>query len=101
VYIYNITTLVEHSINDLWLDWMLQKHIPEIMEKGCFVKYQLCKVVEIDEADGITYAIQFYAESKALYNRYIEFFAPNLREDAQRCWGNKTIGFRSLMEVIQ
>ncbi len=100
MFIYNITTHVAHSIKEVWLDWMEKKHIPEIMQKECFVKYQICKVLEIDETEGVTYAIQFYAESKAQYNRYIEMYATALREDAVRCWGNKTIGFRSLMELI-
>lgn len=48
----------------------------------------------------MTYAVQFYAESKALYNKYIEIHAPALREDSLKTWGNKVIAFRSLMKVI-
>jgi len=100
MYIYNVTTHVAHSIKEAWIDWMEKKHIPEIMEKGCFSKYQLCKLLETDESEGLTYTVQFYAESKALYNRYIENYAPALREEAFRSWGDKIIGFRSLMEIV-
>lgn len=100
MYIYNVTTKVDHSIHEPWLMWMNSKHIPDVMASNCFTKYQFVRIVEIDEADGVTYAVQYFANSKADYNRYIELHAPALREDANRTWGNKFIGFRSLMQVV-
>lgn len=98
--IYNVTTHVSHTIKDLWVDWMKQKHIPEIMGKNCFIKYQFVELLEVDETEGVTYAVQFYAESKALYIRYIEIYATALREDSLNTWGNQVISFRSLMKVV-
>ena len=70
------------------------------MSKACFVRFQFVRILETDETEGVTYAVQFYAEEKELYDRYIDLFAPALREDALKSWGNKTIAFRSLMEVV-
>ena len=98
--IYNVTIQVTHAIKDAWVEWMKAQHIPEVMATNCFVKYQFVKLLELDETEGVTYAAQYYAESKAQYNRYIEIHATALREDAQRCWGNQFIGFRSLMQVV-
>jgi hypothetical protein len=98
--IYNVTTQVAHSINDVWVEWMKLKHIPEIMDKGCFIKYQFVKLLDADETEGATYAVQFYAETKIDYERYIELYAKALREDVLKSWGNKIIAFRSLMEVM-
>ena len=98
--IYNITTKVDWSIHEQWVIWMKDTHIPDIMKSGCFVQWQFVRILDIDESDGPTYATQLYAESKATYNRYIELFAPTLRQDAIATWGNHFIGFRSLMEVV-
>ncbi len=98
--IYNITTHVSHTIKEAWAEWMKHKHIAEVMGKGCFVKYQFVQLLDIDESDGVTYAIQFYAENMSSYNSYIENFAPALREDSLRNWGKEAISFRSLMKVI-
>lgn len=57
-------------------------------------------MLDIDEAEGPTYAAQYYAESRASYNRYVELFAVNLRKAAAGRWGDKIISFRSLMEVV-
>lgn len=100
MFIYNVTTKTDHSIHEAWVDWMKTKHIPEIMNTGCFTKFQLVKVLETDESDGFTYAAQFYAATKEDYERYIDQFAAALRQDAMKTWGNKIAGFRSLMQVV-
>jgi len=70
-FIYNITLQVEWSIYEAWLQWMPGIHIPEVMNTGCFTKYQFVRIMETDETSGPTYAVQYYTESKANYNRYI------------------------------
>lgn len=101
MFIYNVTTQISHQIHDAWVAWMQEKHIPDVMEKGCFTKFQFVRLLEVDETESVTYATQYYADSKADYNRYIEIYATDLREDAQKVWGNNSIGFRSLMQVVQ
>ena len=98
--IYNVTTHITHDIHEAWVHWMEQKHIPEVMATGCFTKYQFVRILETDELEGVTYAVQYYAENRQSYDRYIESYAPPLREDILKSWGNKTIAFRSLMEVV-
>ncbi len=98
--IYNVTTHVAHSISDLWVAWMKEKHIPEIMKTGCFNKYQFVKLLEVDESEGLTYTVQFYAADRTAYEHYLNAFAPALREDAFKSWGDKIIGFRSLMALV-
>ena len=88
------------SIHEEWVEWMKHTHIPQVMKTGCFTKFQFVRLLETDESDGFTYAAQYYAESRADYNRYIELHAPLLRDDANKTWGNRFIGFRSLMEVV-
>jgi Domain of unknown function (DUF4286) len=98
--IYNVTTHVAIAIQNEWLAWMKSTHIPEVMQTGCFSKFQMIRMMETDETEGITYAVQYYAESKADYNRYIEIYAMVLRKAAIDKWGDKTISFRTLMEIV-
>jgi hypothetical protein len=100
MFIYNVTTLVDHVVHTNWVNWMQEKHIPEVMATGCFAKFQFVKILEIDETEGITYAVQYFIESKALYNLYIEKFAATLREDALKKWGSNISGFHSLMQFV-
>lgn len=98
--VYNVTSKVDHSIAVLWLNWMKQEHIPEIIATGCFTHATILHMIETDETDGITYAIQYHAESKILYNRFIEEYASSFSNKATGKWGNKYIAFRSVLQIV-
>jgi hypothetical protein len=99
--IYNVTTKVEHSIVAEWLQWMKQEHIPDVLNTGCFKKHLFLQLIEVDDTDGATYAIQYTAESKALYNRYITEFAAEMRKKVTDKWGPKVIAFRSVLQMVE
>ena len=48
--IYNVTTHVEPSIEQEWLLWMKEEHLPKMVQTGCFLKAKLFKV--ITDQDG-------------------------------------------------
>ena len=100
MYIYNVTIKIVPEIQDAWLEWLQGTHVPEVLETGCFSKATIVRLLEVDDSDGPTYAIQYFAESKALYNRYIDKFANLLRDKSFEKWGNRFMAFRSLMQVI-
>lgn len=98
--IYNVTTKVDWSIHDAWLKWMQNVHVKEVMETGCFTRYQLVKLLEADEKEGPTYAVQYFAENMEEYNRYIEQYADAFRDELYAKWSNKFVSFRSLMQIV-
>jgi len=100
MFIYNVTTKVDPSVHEIWVEWMKQTHIPAVMNSGCFTEFQFAKLLELDDTDGPTYAVQYRAGSKADYNRYLEIHANKLRNEVFAVWGNKVIAFRSLMQVV-
>jgi hypothetical protein len=98
--IYNVTIKVDHSIAAPWLIWLKEEHIPDIINTGCFTHAVILRLMETDETEGPTYAVQYHAESKSLYNMYIEKFADEMRKKGTDKWGNKFIAFRSVMQVV-
>ena len=99
--IYNVTNKVDASIANEWLQWILNEHIPDIMKTNCFYNSRLVKILEIDESEGPTYAIQYNAASRSDYNRYIEIHADTMRKKAFDKWGDKFFAFRSVMEIVK
>lgn len=97
--LYNVTIKVNWTIHDEWLQWMNEIHMPEMLQTGCFNRYHLFRLLEVDEEEGPTYACQYYAESKADYNRYIERFSTSMRDKGLQRWGNQFIAFRSVMQA--
>ena len=100
MFVYNVTTKVAHTIQQQWLQWIKEEHIPDIINTGCFTNATILQLLEVDDSEGPTYAIQYFAESKSQYNIYIEKFAPLMRQKAIEKWGDKFIAFRSIMQVI-
>jgi hypothetical protein len=98
--IYNVTVKADHSIAGDWLSWLKTEHIPDIIATGCFTHATVLRLLETDDSEGLTYAVQYHAETKALYNRYITDFADTMRKKAFDKWGDKFIAFRSVMEVV-
>jgi hypothetical protein len=100
MFIYNVTTQLSWTIHNEWLEWMRETHIPEVVGTGCFTHHRMVRLLEVDESEGPTYAVQYFTDSLEIYRRYITQFAPALRLDAQKKWGEACISFRSLMEVV-
>jgi Domain of unknown function (DUF4286) len=98
--IYNVTTKVNWAIHDEWLQWMRQQHVPQILKTGCFFESRILRLLETDDEDGPTYAVQYHAFGVENYHTYIEHYAAAFRQDARELWGDQIISFRSVMEVL-
>jgi hypothetical protein len=98
--VYNVTTKVAPGIAAAWLDWLKEEHIPDLVQTGCFTHAVILHIKDLDGADGPTYAVQYYAESMAQYNNYIEEYSATLREKVISKWGDQFISFRTVMEIV-
>jgi len=101
MFIYNVTTKVDWSIHDEWVQWMLKEHFPEMTDTGCFKNAKLLRLLETDENDGPTYAAQYLAENRADYDRYIKDYSKAIRKKYNEKWADRVIAFRTLMEVVE
>lgn len=98
--VYNITIKIIPDIEDAWIQWQQQQHIPDIMASGLFTEYKMFRLLEQDNTEGSTYVVQFFAPSKAHYQRYMNEFAPGLQKQTFDKWGNQYIAFRTVMETV-
>ena len=98
--VYNVTTKISNPIRKAWLQWIQEEHIPAIINTGCFTRATVLQLLEIDDHEGPTYVVQYFADSKSQYNRYMEKHAAQMRQEAFDKWGDQFISFRSVMQVI-
>src|SRR6476619_2651607 len=98
MFIYNVTIKVDARIAAPWLQWMLSEHIPEILQTKCFHHYRVVRLLDIDDTEGPTYAIQYEAHQKANNNRYMELYDDKMKKKSNDKWRDQLIAFRSLME---
>ncbi len=71
------------------------------MATGLFDSFKFFRLLEQDETEGPTYIVQYFISSRDKYDQYIKEHAPALRKKALDKWGNRFIGFRTLMETVQ
>tara|TARA_B100000900_G_C20586398_1_gene719765 strand:+ start:2380 stop:2685 length:306 start_codon:yes stop_codon:yes gene_type:complete len=96
--IYNVTiSLVDPTIQEEWLLWMKTKHIPDVMNTGCFLNNKICKLMVDDE---ITYAIQYTCKDLATLEKYQTEFSPSLQTEHTEKYRGKFGAFRSLLEIV-
>lgn len=98
--IYNVTIKVENEIADEWVSWMSEEHMPEVMQTGLFVENKLCRLLEQEEDDGVTFIAQYFCSGLTEYNTYISEHAQVLRDKGFKRFGGKFIAFRTVMEVV-
>lgn len=97
--IYNVTVNIENDVREEWLQWMKEKHIPDVMQTGYFIENKVCKVL-VDEEQGTTYSIQYLCESMEKLQEYQQQHSPRLQKEHADKYANKYVAFRTLLEVV-
>ena len=98
--IYNVTIKVTAGINERWLQWMKEEHIPAIMATGLFHDYRICRLLEQDDQEGPTYTVQYFTDTLENYQTYLQEYAPLLRQKSYDKFGDQFLAFRTVMQVV-
>ena len=98
--IYNVTTGVDRAIELEWLEWMREIHIPEVMRTKMFVGFKFYKVLTTEDDGTVSYAVQYSARSLGDIDLYLEKFAPSLRNESKKKFGDRQAAFRTVLEEV-
>jgi hypothetical protein len=79
---------------------MREIHIPDVMRTNMFLGHKMYKILTTDTEETVSYAIQYSAVSLNEIERYLEEFAPALREEVNKKFGEQQAAFRTLLEEI-
>jgi hypothetical protein len=100
MFIYNVTVNVDAGIHDAWLAWMRQSHIPDVLRTGCFTGCKLVKVLFVNE-EGFTYSVQYTFKEIKDIETYQGTFAKKLQAEHTEKFGQGTVAFRTMLEIIE
>jgi hypothetical protein len=98
--IYNVTVKVEIDVHQKWLNWMKRIHAADMMATGLFLEYKICRLLGVDEQDGITYAVQYTLPDMDAYMKYQAEHALRMQRDHKQQFEGKFVAFRTLMKVV-
>ncbi|WP_369413826.1 DUF4286 family protein [Lentiprolixibacter aurantiacus] len=98
--IYNVTINIDEKVQQSWLEWMREEHIPDMLATGKFTEAKMSKVLVEEEMGGVTYSVQYTALNRESLERYYNEDAPRLRRDTQQRFGEHFVAFRTELEVL-
>lgn len=98
--IYNVTISIDQTVEIEWLNWMKTQHIQQVIDTGCFTGARFTRVTSHSQPDCTSYSVQYFCENHELLKDYKENYAPQLREDGMKLFGDKMHVFRTELELI-
>lgn len=98
--LYNVTIGIDQNVEQEWVAWMKEVHIPAVMETGYFVRHQFYKILHDNEDGTSSYSIQYFAESISQVEQYLELKAPSLIKAHQDRFKDQHVAFRTLLDEI-
>ncbi|MBL4861710.1 MAG: DUF4286 family protein [Crocinitomicaceae bacterium] len=98
--LYNVTVSIDEGIHEEWLEWMKTKHIPDVMNTGCFIESRISRV-HGEEEGGLTFAISYVSPSQEKLDEYQEKHAPALQREHAEKYNGQFAAFRTLLTVLE
>ena len=98
--LYNITMQVEKQLLEDWLSWIQLEHIPGIMGTGCFIKHQVLRLMNNNQQDEQTFAIQYFASTIYKFNQFEENFLEHELKKISDKWNTSVMYFTTVMEIV-
>ncbi len=99
MFIYNLTVLIDESIEQEWLSWVNSNLIQAVMETGFFHSYQLLQVTDSPN-EGLTFCLQFRTDEISLLQSYQSLYAQQIESEQQVAFANQLVTFSSTMKLI-
>ena len=100
MFLYNVTVGIDKDVEQEWLQWMKDQHIPNVMDTGMFVEYRIYKVLHDQEEGSVSYSVQYFAKTINHVTLYFEKFAPALLEQHRTRFRDKHVAFMTLLEEV-
>lgn len=98
---YRVTVYVDTACQADWLDWMVTKHIPDVMNTGYFSAYHLAEIVaESANAPQETfgYIIEYSSPDWTQFETYQETCAPALQKEHHDRYAGKVHATRHILQ---
>jgi hypothetical protein len=100
MFIYNVTTSIDKTIETEWIQWMKAEHIPHVLATGLFTSHLFYKVLSHDDQATSSYCVMYTTPVLDNFVKYLNEFAPALRAEVDKKYQGKYAAFRTLLEEV-
>ena len=100
MFLYNVTIGIDVGVEEEWLQWMTDHHIPRVMATGYFSDSKVYKVLHDQNDESTSYSFQFFAPSIKHVVTYLDLEAPAIMEELRKKYRDRHVAFQTLLEEI-
>jgi hypothetical protein len=100
MFLFNETIGIDKAVEQEWLSWMKEQHIPAVMNTHMFTGSKIYKVLHDNEDETVSYSVQYFAASIDNVQQYLDVFAPALLEALHKKFKDRHVAFRTLLLEI-
>jgi len=101
MFIYSVTIAINKEAEKEWLEWMKNKHIPDVLNTGCFTDYNIFQVYSAFSEDLSTYNIQYSFNTVEDFEKYQKEFAQKLQKEHKDKFEGKFVATRTILRKLQ
>ena len=101
MYILNITFFIEESIEGEWVDWSKRRFESIKETSSYFNQFSLMRLLSHEEPNQVTYTCQLQTDSAHKIQLFEIEIEPDLLNENKAKFGEKSIFFKSLMQVVK
>lgn len=77
--IYSVTIQIQKDVEKEWLQFMLKKHIQDVINTGYFIDATIRRVLAPNETSYNTYNMEYIAEHIEEYDDYLKNAATSMQ----------------------
>ncbi len=98
--LYNLTIKIENDIHEEWIKWMQEEFIPQALKTDTFSDHRFCRLLGLQEMDGITYALQLFCQNIETLQDFQQHEEQALQRTLVEKYPNRLVFFPTAMEVL-
>ncbi|MCC8094195.1 MAG: DUF4286 family protein [Tannerellaceae bacterium] len=99
--VYNITFHIDKTVLEEALTYLKSSYIPRAAASGFLLRPCLRRVMHTPDEERASYAVQFHTKNMDTLEYWIEREGRLMQEELVRRFGNKVVGFTTLLEEIE
>lgn len=99
--VYNTTYNIEEEVLSNFLIWLHEVYVPEIEKNGILTNHRLLRVLSHRDETTECFSMQWDVESSALLHRWHTEIGGRLNNELVKMFGDKVVGFPTLLEVME
>ena len=101
MFLYNVTYKIDEAIEEEWLQWMRVTHVARVVRDGEFLGHRICKLLGLQDDDGVTYAIQYLLPNMEIFKNYQQHHAEAHQKLHREQFANRYVSFSTVLEIIE